>query len=163
MMSGVDELVDPAERITYVIRMLSGALTQGVEQALRPVRLTLVQLGALVYLCRGGDMSTAELARRVGVTPQSMASALSGLEARELIARAPHPTHGRVVQVGVTDAGRALATRAQRLTLGVDARALALLSPDERQHLHALLLALATGLGLPIEHDRLIGAPLSGR
>jgi DNA-binding MarR family transcriptional regulator len=153
----VDELVDPTERITYVIRMLSGALTQEVEQALRPVRLTLVQLGTLVTLGRGGEMSTAELARRVGVTPQSMASALSRLEARALIARAPHPTHGRVVQVSVTDDGRSLAARAQRLTAGVEARALALLGPDERQHLHDLLLALATGLGLPIEHERLTG------
>jgi DNA-binding MarR family transcriptional regulator len=157
MVSGMEELVDPSERITYVIRMVSGAVTQGVEQALRPVRLTLVQLGALVQLGRGGDLSTAELARRVGVTPQSMASALGGLEARALITRAPHPTHGRVVQVSITDEGRSLAARAQRLTAGVDARALALIRPDERQHLHALLLALATGLGLPVEHERLTG------
>ena len=155
MIRGVDELVDPAERIGYVIRMLSGALTQDIEQALRPVRLTLVQMGALVYLGRGGDMSTAELARRIGVTPQSMASALSGLEARALVARSPHPTHGRVVQVRVTDDGRVLAVRAQRLTAGVEARALALLGPDERQHLPTRLMALATGLGLLIEHERL--------
>jgi DNA-binding MarR family transcriptional regulator len=66
-----------------------------------------------------------------------------------------------VVQVSITDEGRSLAARAQRLTAGVDARALALIRPDERQHLHSLLLALATGLGLPVEHERLTGGTLA--
>jgi DNA-binding MarR family transcriptional regulator len=86
-----------------------------------------------------------------------MASALAGLEGRALIARAPHPTHGRVVEIRVTEDGRELAERAQRLTAGVNAKALALVEPDERPRLHELLLALATGLGLPIEHEQLSG------
>jgi DNA-binding MarR family transcriptional regulator len=150
-------LVDPAERIAYVVRMISGALTQEVEQALRPVQLTQVQLAALVQLSLSDGLSAAELARRCGVTPQSMASALAGLERRALIARAPHPTHGRVVEIRVTEDGRELAERARRLTAGANAKALALVEPDERPRLHELLLALATGLGLPIEHEQLGG------
>jgi DNA-binding MarR family transcriptional regulator len=144
-------IVDPVERIAYVVRMVSGALTQEVERALRPVRLTQVQLAALVQVGRGGGLSTAELARRCGVTAQSMASALSGLHERGLVARAQR---GRVVEIRATEEGRALAEQAQRLTAGVNAKALALLDPPDRWRLHALLLQLAGGLGLPVEHER---------
>jgi len=154
MISGMD-VIDPTQRIAFVIRMISGALTQEIERALRPVRLTHVQLGALVQLSRGGDLSTAELARRSGVTPQSMASALAGLQKRALVVRAPHPTHGRVVCFSVTEDGRSLAARGQQMVAGVNAKALALVDPGERQRLHGLLLTLASGLGLPVEHEQL--------
>jgi DNA-binding XRE family transcriptional regulator len=67
-------IVDPVERIAYVVRMVSGAFTQEVEQALRPVKLTQIQLAALVQLSlsTGHGLSTAELAKRCGVTAQSM-------------------------------------------------------------------------------------------
>src|ERR1700739_902317 len=107
MISGMD-VIDPTERLAFVIRMISGALTQEIEQALRPVRLTQVQLAALVLLSRGGDLSATELARRSGVTPQSMSSALAGLQQRALVVRAPHPTQRRGVEVSVHGAGRFL-------------------------------------------------------
>jgi DNA-binding MarR family transcriptional regulator len=154
MISGMD-VIDPTERIAFVIRMVSGALTQEIEQALRPVRLTQVQLAALVQLSRGGDLSATELARRSGVTPQSMASALGGLQKRALVVRAPHPTHGRVVQFSVTEDGRSLAAQGQQMVAGVNAKAMALVDPGERQRLHGLLLTLAGGLGLPVEHEQL--------
>jgi DNA-binding MarR family transcriptional regulator len=91
-MISVMDVVDPSERIAYVIRMISGALTQEIEQALRPVQLTQVQLAALVQLSRTDGLSAAELARRCGVTPQSMASALGRIDERGLITRAAHPT-----------------------------------------------------------------------
>ena len=150
------EVVDPTERLAFVIRMISGALTQEVEQALRPVRLTQVQLAALVLLSRGGDLSATELARRSGVTPPSMSSALGGLQQRALVVRGPHPTHGRVVQFSVTEDGRSLAARGQQMVAGLNAKALALLDPDARQQLHGLLLTLAGGLGLPVEHEQLM-------
>ena len=102
------------------------------------------------------DLSATELARRSDVTPQSMSSALGGLQQRVLVVRGPHPTHGRVVQFSVTEDGRCLAARGQQMVAGVNARALALLDPDARQRLHGLLLTLAGGLGLPVEHEQLM-------
>jgi len=149
------DVIDPTERIAFVLRMVSGALTQEIEQALRPVRLTQVQLAALVQLSRGGDLSATELARRTGITPQSMASALAGLQKRTLVVRAPHPTHGRVVCFSVTEDGRSLAAEGQQMVAGVNAKALALVENGERQRLHSLLLTLASGLGLPVQHEQL--------
>jgi DNA-binding MarR family transcriptional regulator len=148
-------IVDPVERIAYVVRMVSGALTQEMEQALRPVKLTQIQLAALVQLSlsTGHGLSTAELAKRCGVTAQSMSSALAGLCRRGLITRAPPPTHGRVVEIRVTDDGRTLAQQAQRLTAGVNARALVLVNTHDRRLLHELPLQVATGLGLPVAHE----------
>ncbi|MFC5219896.1 MarR family winged helix-turn-helix transcriptional regulator [Streptomyces coerulescens] len=155
-------IVHPAERIAYVIRMVSGLLTQEVEQALRPVRLTQVQLAALVQLGLSEGLSTAVLARRCGVTAQSMASALSGLERRSLIRRAAHPIDGRVVEIHITREGQTLAEEAQQLTAGVNAKALALVEPDDRARLHSLLLQIAQGLGLPVEHEGVRGASAAG-
>lgn len=142
-------LVNPRERLLYIIRMVSGALTQEMERALRPVQLTQVQLGVLVLSGLDGPQTAAELARRCGVTAQSMATAVKQLEDRGLVARRPAMDRGRALLIDVTDTGRDLAVEAQRLVEGVNAKALALLQPGDADELHRLLTALATGLGYP--------------
>lgn len=143
------EPVQPLTRVAYLVRMLSNSLSQQVERALKPLSLTQAQLAALAQLefAEEGWLSGAELGRRAGVTAQAMSAALSGLEERDLVQRGPHPTRGRVIQVRITDAGRAVLQRAQVLTAPVDARALALLSTEEREQLRALLIRALTGTG----------------
>ncbi|HET6736930.1 MarR family winged helix-turn-helix transcriptional regulator [Mycobacterium sp.] len=149
--------IDPANRIAYLVRMVSGTLMQQIEQALRPVGLTQVQLGVLVHLdLVEGDagLSTAELSRLGGVTPQSMASALANLQRRELVLRGDRPARGRAIELRITDDGRELARLAQTLTAGVDARALALIEPADRDRLRELLQLVAMGSGAPIPRVR---------
>lgn len=148
-------MTEPTTRIAYLVRMLSNSLSQQVERALRPLALTQAQLAALAQLEIGPEegLSGAELGRRAGVTAQSMSTSLAGLERRGLVLRAPHPTHGRVIQVQITDEGSRLLERAQQLTRPVDARALALLDDKEREQLRELLLRTMTAVGLPAPAD----------
>ncbi len=144
------EPVEPVTRVAYLVRMLSNSLSPQVERALKPLSLTQAQLAALGQLefSEDGWLSGAELGRRAGVTAQAMSAALAGLQERELVQRQPHPTRGRVIQVRVTDAGRDVLRRAQQLTAPVDARALALLSVEERAQLRALLFRALSGAGV---------------
>lgn len=144
-------VVDPVSRLAYAVMVLSNSLTQQIERALRPLELTQSQLAALVQLAVGPEegLSGADISRLAGLTPQSMSTALARLEARALVVRSPHPTRGRVVVVRITPAGRRLAEQAQEMCKPVDARALALLSPQEREDLHALLRRVMDALGFP--------------
>ncbi|RSN39896.1 MarR family transcriptional regulator [Amycolatopsis sp. WAC 04197] len=143
--------VEPATRIAYLVRMLSNTLNQRIERALRPLELTQAQLAALAQLAlrAPGRLSGAELGRRAGVTPQAMWSAVAGLEQRELVERSPHPTHGRVLEIGITEDGIDVLAQAQELTAPVDAHAMATLTDGEQRQLRALLLKSMTALDLP--------------
>ncbi|GAB3746487.1 hypothetical protein GCM10027598_84750 [Amycolatopsis oliviviridis] len=143
--------VEPATRIAYLLRMLSSTLNQQIERALRPLDLTQAQLAALAQLAISAParLSSAELGRRAGVTPQAMWSAISNLEHRGLVRRSPHPTHGRVLEIAITEVGSSVLEQAQELTAPVDAHAMATLTEAEKRQFRSLLLKTMTGLGIP--------------
>jgi DNA-binding MarR family transcriptional regulator len=151
----VHQPVEPATRIAFLVRLLSNTLSQQIERALKPLSLTQAQLAALAQLAFSEHewMSGADLSRRAGVTGQAMSTALAGLEKRGLVRRDPHPTRGRVIRVWITEDGRQMLEQAQKRTAPVDARALVLLSPDEREQLRSLLLRTMAGVGLPVPTD----------
>jgi DNA-binding MarR family transcriptional regulator len=73
---------------------------------LRPHGLTAPQFAVLSVLARNPGASNADLARACNTTPQAMNGVLATLERADMIERRPHPTHGRILQVMLTDAGR---------------------------------------------------------
>ncbi|MEE1940790.1 MarR family transcriptional regulator [Streptomyces sp. TRM 70361] len=146
--------VQPTTRFPYLVWMLSNTLNQQIERALRPLGLTQAQLAALAQLSlESGGLSGAELGRRAGVTPQAMSASLASLEKRELVLRGPHPTHGRVIEVRITDAGRELLERAKACTEPVHERAVALLDGKEQGELRRLLLRTMAALDIPYPRD----------
>lgn len=126
---------DPSERIGYLIWQLSLAYALRIEHALRPLRLTQAQFSALMRLTLDGATSSAELARRCGVTAQSMGTAVQGLADRGLVERRAHPTHGRIIEISVTAEGEELAARAEQAILPTEEEALAPFTPQERGRL----------------------------
>src|SRR3712207_1835946 len=110
--------------------------------------VTLTHLAALSTLKRHGPMSPGELAAHERVQPPSMTRVVVALEGRGLVTRTPHPTDGRQVVIGLTDAAEEL--------LGEEARAreawlsgrLHLLTPEKRATLReaaAIMEELAGG------------------
>ena len=110
--------------------------------------VTLTHLAALSTLKRHGPMSPGELAAHERVQPPSMTRVVVALEGRGLVTRTPHPTDGRQVVIGLTDAAEEL--------LGEEARAreawlsgrLQLLTPEKRATLReaaAIMEELAGG------------------
>src|SRR5580698_6132862 len=70
--------------------------------------LSWTQRSVVALLAREGPATTAELARAEGVKPQSMGSAIAGLEELGMIERRPHATDGRQVNIALTASGAAL-------------------------------------------------------
>ncbi|MFD9287534.1 MarR family winged helix-turn-helix transcriptional regulator [Streptomyces sp. NPDC060030] len=106
-----------------------------MEHALRPLHLTQAQYTALARLANDGPVSGAELARRCGVTAQSVGVAIHGLAERGMVERRAHPSNGRIIEISITAAGRALALQGEQALLPIEDQALALFTPAERQRL----------------------------
>jgi DNA-binding MarR family transcriptional regulator len=70
--------------------------------------VTLTHLAALSTLKRHGPMSPGELAAHERVQPPSMTRVVVALEGMGLVTRTPHPTDGRQVIIGLTQAAEAL-------------------------------------------------------
>jgi DNA-binding MarR family transcriptional regulator len=125
------------------------ALTAALEQLVRlfrrlssPSEHSLTAVATMTTLERSGPCRLTELAMREGVTQPAMTQLVSRLQAEGLVTRSADPTDGRVVQVRITDAGRAAlanrrAVRGERL-----AGLLGRLSPAERAALTAALPAI---------------------
>lgn len=139
-----------AQRLPYLMRVTSHALSQQLERTLRPFGLTHAQLAALAQLGLASTdwLSSAELAHRAGVTAPSMSEAVASLLRRGLVVRTRHPTHGRVLEVRITQEGEQLVDRAQAATQAIEGRALAGLPADEQQELRRLLRHVMQNLGL---------------
>lgn len=135
---------DFSERLPFMMRVVANALAQQLERSLQPFDLTHTQLSALAQLAAadGSGLSGSQLSAVAGVRPQSMSAAIHELVDRRLVARMPHPTHGRIVSNTITPAGRDLLDRAQAATKTVDDRALAQLRPDQQRELKAILRVL---------------------
>ncbi|MEU4098192.1 MarR family transcriptional regulator [Streptomyces sp. NPDC026673] len=139
-------LGDPSERIGYLIWQLSLAYSLRIEHTLRPLRLTQAQFSALMRLTLDGATSSAELARRCGVTAQSMGTAVQGLADRGLVERRAHPTHGRIIEISVTPEGEELAARAERAIMPAEEEALAPFTPQEQGRVRADLQRMLANL-----------------
>jgi DNA-binding MarR family transcriptional regulator len=89
----------------YLLRQAWHAFRTAMETALRPHGLTSPQYAVLSVLARSPGASNADLARACNTTPQAMNGVLATLERARMIERRPHPTHGRILQVTLTEEG----------------------------------------------------------
>ncbi|MES9535995.1 MarR family transcriptional regulator [Actinomadura sp. NPDC000600] len=94
------------------IRRTEQALMGHHEAVLRGYGLTMTQYTVLLTLSREGGMSGAQLARALGVTQQTMATVLTGLQNKGLVVREPSPVHAKVMIATPTEEGRRLLERA---------------------------------------------------
>src|SRR5260370_26734119 len=75
-------------RLSYLVRKAELAAYQRLDQALRGFGLTPAQYTVLAILSRGGEsLSSAALARRLGVTPQSANEIVATLSMQYLVRR----------------------------------------------------------------------------
>jgi DNA-binding MarR family transcriptional regulator len=90
------------------LRVGIGAFKRRTQETLSEGDLTVPQLIALSRLDRLGPCTTAELARRVQITPQGMGVTVASLEERALVMRQPDPADGRRSILSLTPAGQAV-------------------------------------------------------
>ncbi|GLW25405.1 MarR family winged helix-turn-helix transcriptional regulator [Microbispora triticiradicis] len=126
-------------RLTRADTLANGA----IAATLRAHGLNRGEFDVLATLYRGGEeMSAGALAGALLLSPAATTNRLDRLQAAGLLARLPDPEDGRGVRVRLTDAGRDLLKRSVEDHVRGLESLLALLSPDEREQLSALLARL---------------------
>lgn len=126
------------------VLLLVGAgrlLERRVEEELARLGLTLRHLGALGHLARRPELSYSDLARRSGVTAQSMHATVRGLEERGAVRRTL-PGQGHPARLEVTDQGHELLDAVRTAAARLDEEVLGGLADDQRAALRTALTAL---------------------
>ncbi|MBU4213579.1 MAG: MarR family transcriptional regulator [Actinobacteria bacterium] len=130
------ETLGPVENaVGYVLKQAAVALRGAMDDALRPLHLTVSQYSCLELLGQRPGLSNAELARGVFVSRQSMNLVLRGLEERDLVARAATAPRGRELPTELTAAGRDLLDAASAAVLAVQTTMCAGLTVARQQEL----------------------------
>jgi DNA-binding MarR family transcriptional regulator len=96
----------PEGHTGYLLKQAWHEFRVAMEAALREHELSAAQYAVLSVLGRDEPLSGADLARACNTSPQAMNGVLGGLQRDGLIERRPHPTHGRILEVVLTDEGR---------------------------------------------------------
>jgi DNA-binding MarR family transcriptional regulator len=131
----------------YLVKRLELVIRALLDDALRPLGLTTLQYTALTVLEASGALSSAQLARRSFLRPQTMHEMVLALEKRGLIARTPKPDNKRVLLAGLTDAGRDLLAGCAPAVTELEDALLAGMSPGQRATFREGLQHGVTALG----------------
>src|SRR5690349_2373395 len=119
------------QQVGYRLKQAEHALRMQMDAALREIGLTTPQYAALSVLEEQPGLSGAALARRSFVTPQTMNTIVSHLEAAGLLVRRPHPEHGRVLQAYVTPQGETLLQEGHRRVRAIEQQMVTCFQQDE--------------------------------
>jgi DNA-binding MarR family transcriptional regulator len=141
-------------RLSYVIGRLDHAVRRQLSEHLNDLGVTLPEYTALSVLRRGGELSNAQLSRRVLVTPQSAIKVVSALERKGLIDRQPDPDHGRILRARITKKGGSVLDACDRAADEMEAQMLEGMSAKEREQLSRALKSCLTGLGAGLSAER---------
>ena len=132
--------------VGYALKQAQALLHLRMEEALKPLDLTVSQYSCLHRLRREPGISAAGLARATFVTRQSMNAMLQQLIDRGLVARPTQAESGRALPALLTDAGAEALDAAQSLVDTVQERMLRGLSTTETAELERTLAACIRSL-----------------
>ncbi len=93
-------------RAFFYVQQLELLVRRRIDECLQPEGITAGQYMALNLIVHHEPASSADLARRAGITAQSMGEFIKVLESKGLIARNGDPVNRRVIQVTSTPIGK---------------------------------------------------------
>ena len=114
-----------------------GLLVRRVRAAAASQELSLTEAAVLARLAKDGPATTADLARAESMKPQSIGTTVAALEELGMVARKPHPTDGRQVNIELTAKGAAVRKSAGDAKRTWLAQAIVQLDEEERETLFA--------------------------
>lgn len=131
----------PDRSLGLLMRQVLQSILQEADRRLLAHDLTHAQWLPLFKLLGGapGSVTVATLARDLQVDPAAVTRMLDRLEAKQLVRRERSSADRRVVQLALTDAGRAVAEQVPPVLVAVLNAHLAGFSADEFEVLMALL------------------------
>ena len=134
------------EQVGYVLKKAASVLRSAMDNALRPLGLTVPQYACLELLRQQPGLSGSELARAMFVSRQSMNLVVKGLERRGMLTRSPVPRHGKALPTELTPAGLGQLADANEAVSVVEKKMLAALTADAERRLCADLTTCAAAL-----------------
>jgi DNA-binding MarR family transcriptional regulator len=130
---------DPEQSVAYLMRRILGAASAEIERELEPSGLTNAQWVPLLKLSMGSASTVAELARGCQLDTGGMTRLLDRLESKGLVRRVRSSEDRRVVNLELTDEGRAAAKTIPAVLCGVQNAHMRGFTLQEWQTLKALL------------------------
>ncbi|AKZ60413.1 putative MarR-like transcriptional regulator [Streptomyces ambofaciens ATCC 23877] len=106
---------------------------------MRPLGLAASHYTLLISVHSEPGLTGAELARRLNVTPQAVASLVARLESRGQVERREHPRHRHVQELHLTEAGRETLRAADKAIADIELRIIEGLGLKESAQLRGLL------------------------
>ena len=133
------ENYQPSESVGYMMRRILHMFTAEVDRQLEPSGLTSAQWVPLLKLHMGSGSTVAELARGCQQDAGSMTRLLDRLEAKGLVRRVRSGEDRRVVNIELTDEGRAAAKQIPAVLCGVQNAHMRGFTTEEWQNLKGVL------------------------
>ena len=144
----------PVPRTLYLIKRVQYKTFLRLEAELQPLGVTTTQFRILTTLSHGGKYSSAKLSRMFGVKPQTMIKQIANLESNGLIERNLAKGSKRVLEVTMTEAGRAALRACDKASTAVEATLFASFGPGELETYRALMEKLLASMRrIPSEVD----------
>jgi DNA-binding MarR family transcriptional regulator len=134
--------------LAYLVGRLDHVLGKRLRDCCAPAGVTVPQYTALSVFRAQGALSNAQLAVRTMVSPQSANEMVKSMELKGWIERTPDPSHGRIIQIQLTEAGHAILGQCDGKVREVEMQMFPELDHDERIKLHALLRGAVRALSL---------------
>jgi DNA-binding MarR family transcriptional regulator len=141
---------DQPGHLLYLVKQVEQAIRAHLDGLFRPQGLTTLQYTALSVLERRDGLTSAELARRSFVRPQTMHEMITMLDERGFIERRRDPANGRVLLISLTPHGRSMLETYDEQVHLIEERMLAALDPQQRKILGTALEACRRSL---VVHD----------
>lgn len=132
-------------RTIYLFKRVEMLIKSELEHALQDVGLTPGQYTTISLLGGQKEVSSAELARRMGVTAQSMSETITLLERKGLIVRQENPANRRILQIATTPRGIEMLARCEDRVETLEERLLGGIGADELRRLRAVLTRILDG------------------
>jgi DNA-binding MarR family transcriptional regulator len=146
--------IDLGTSLGYLLKQAASALRVAMEDALRPLGLTVTQYSCLELLAQRPGLSGSDLARGTFLTRQSVNTLLQQLERDGDVTRPAAPTVGKVLPATLTTQGRRRLTSASTAVREVERRMLAGLTTREQEQAFVLLQRMARSLTDPAADAR---------
>jgi DNA-binding MarR family transcriptional regulator len=127
------------DNILWLLKQAFYFSLTSVNEAISPHGVSTAQIGVLRQLANEPGLSGAELARRLLISPQGVQLALTALERRGLVERKKDPSHGRILQASLTNAGRSVAAAVVSDALAAHEAVFGVLTVEEQATLRDLL------------------------
>ena len=132
--------------IGYLLRQAHGALRGALDAAFAEAGLTTPQFLVLTLLDAYPGASGADIARIAQLTPQTVNLIVRKLADGKLLGRNEHETHGRVLCLVLTTAGRARLAQCKLRAAAVERELLSGVDAATERKIRAWLVSVATRL-----------------